>query len=246
MIFSLLIIANPGLRAQNGNGFLEQQLRYPRVRAAMALRDSTLREAFRSADLEYPPRNIFIRVFKQELLLEVWVLKDSSYRLFREYGLCAGSGSLGPKRKQGDKQIPEGVYHIDRFNASSRYHLSLGIDYPNPSDRVHGDARKPGGDIFIHGSCASIGCVSVHDEEIEEVYLLAVHASSSGQSEIPVHIFPLRMDPIAVGGLKNANLMKTPWHNLWDSLQPVYRAFEKSHRVPQVRIDEQGWYQVVE
>jgi hypothetical protein len=104
------------------------------------------------------------------------------------------AGELGPKRKQGDNQTPEGFYAISYFNPRSDFHLSLHIDYPNRRDRAAGaDGVKLGGDIFIHGGCLSEGCLAITDEGIRELYWLAVEARSVGQRRIPVHIFPARL-----------------------------------------------------
>src|SRR5690606_11025729 len=97
------------------------------------------------------------------------------FTLVKTYPVCSSSGLPGPKRKKGDRQTPEGFYHIDRFNPQSAFHLSLGINYPNSSDKILGHS-DPGGDIFIHGSCVTIGCVPLTDDLIKEVYVLAVEA----------------------------------------------------------------------
>ena len=89
---------------------------------------------------------------------------------------------------QGDYQVPEGFYYINEFNPNSNYHLSLGLNYPNASDRILSDSLSPGGDIYIHGSCVSVGCIPVTDEQIEEIYIIASYAKASGQDYIPTHL----------------------------------------------------------
>ncbi len=91
----------------------------------------------------------------------------------------------------GDYQVPEGFYYINEFNPRSLYHLSLGLNYPNASDRMLCDMSQPGGDIYIHGSCVTTGCIPITDGQIEELYVLAAHAKDMGQDFIPVHIFPV-------------------------------------------------------
>ena len=131
-------------------------------------------------------RSVYFRAFKSEKILELYVLDTTNkYILFQTYPICAASGVLGAKRREGDTQVPEGVYHINRFNPKSDFHLSLGLDYPNASDLRFCDAAKPGGDIFIHGGCASIGCLAMTDDAIKEIYLLAQAAKEKGQSKIP-------------------------------------------------------------
>lgn len=111
------------------------------------------------------------------------------------FAICA-MGYLGPKREQGDGRTPFGVYKIVHFNPRSRFHLSLGINYPNAGDRIRAReaaVRNPGGDIYIHGSCASIGCIAIGNEGIEKLYGIAQRVSRV-QRSVPVFIFPAR-DP---------------------------------------------------
>ena len=135
-----------------------RQSRTNRVEVARKEKDGYLREVFLSENLPYPPQKIAILIFKREKKLEVWAFspKSRQYKLAKTYDICATSGLLGPKRREGDLQIPEGVYYIDRFNPWSHFYLSLGINYPNASDRIRGNRNSPGGDIFIHGSCVTI------------------------------------------------------------------------------------------
>ena len=108
---------------------------------------------FESKGIEYPSNNIFIRIFKSEALLEIWSFDSSlnKYKIINTYDICALSGKLGPKRKRGDLQIPEGFYYISHFNPVSNFYLSLKVNYPNKSDRILGYRQDLGGDIFIHG-----------------------------------------------------------------------------------------------
>ena len=131
-------------------------------------------------------------MFKQERELELWVLPANGdrFELLRTYEICKLAGMLGPKRKQGDRQVPEGFYAIDLFNPVSAYHLSLRINYPNHRDRLVAKSGKLGGDIFIHGGCKSVGCIAITDDAIEELYWIAVQARGRHQRSIPVHIFP--------------------------------------------------------
>lgn len=190
-----------------------------------------------SNGLDTTQARIFLRAFKFEQTLEVWGQgPDQSYVLLDSYPFCVNSGTLGPKRQEGDLQIPEGVYFIDRFNPNSSFHLSLGLNYPNTADRYHGDPNKPGSDIFIHGACASVGCISITDRLIEPVYYLAEFAKTTGQAQIPVHIFPTK---------DWASLPKdNPHQAFWANLKPIYESFEIAHRLVEVRIDAQGQYRL--
>lgn len=176
------------------------------------------------ASLKKPLHKLYIRAFKQEGELELWgANKDSNiYTLIATYPIAGQSGILGPKRKEGDRQVPEGYYTVDRFNPNSRFHLSLGIDYPNASDRVLSDKEKPGSDIFIHGSNVSIGCLAMTDPVIETIYELASQAKPRG---IPVHIYPFRMTEknLAKFEADHPNLK-----NFWRNLLPGYEHFEST------------------
>lgn len=205
----------------------------PASRAAALL---PIRTVCSESAVPFPPKSIFLRAFKGERELELWAAgPNGEMHLLRTYAVAAGSGGPGPKRREGDLQVPEGVYHVNRFNPHSRFHLSLGINYPNNADRMFADPVKPGGDIFIHGNQVSIGCLAMTDEKIDEIYSLATAARQT----IPVHIFPCRMAGPAYEELKRLHPKFAP---LWNQLQPIYARFEQTHRVPKVLINRKGAY----
>lgn len=173
---------------------------------------------------------VFLRAFKSEQQLELWIKDSTTFRLFRTYPICRVPGLLGPKRKEGDLQVPEGLYWIEVFNPKSSYHLSMGINYPNESDRILSDPKKPGGEIYIHGNCVSVGCLPITDEKIRELYLLAADARDAGQQQIPVHIFPCRMTP---ENRKNLLALNRPeLLPFWDNLGEAYVFFEQRKILP--------------
>jgi len=226
-----------------GETFRNGQNRYPRVRAARSEAQPRLEASFHAAGLSYPAKEVFLRIFKLERELELWARNDSggSFVLVKAYPVCASSGTVGPKRRQGDLQVPEGFYRISGFNPWSNFHLSLRIDYPNASDRILGGAGDLGGDIFIHGSCVTIGCVPIQDGPIAEVYLAAVDARSTGQRLIPVHVFPCRL------GGDLLRLEREAWRrpglmDFWRNLKEGHDAFEKTRRPPKVTVDRRGRY----
>ncbi|WP_373552552.1 murein L,D-transpeptidase family protein [Haliscomenobacter sp.] len=182
-----------------------------------------------------PGAPIFLRAFKSEQQLEVWIQDSAEFRHFRTYPICRVPGLLGPKRKEGDLQVPEGLYWIEVFNPKSSYHLSMGINYPNASDRVLSDPKNPGGEIYIHGNCVSVGCLPITDEKIRELYLLASDAKDAGQQQIPVHIFPCRMTP------ENRKNLLAPHHPellpFWDNLSEAYDFFERKKILPTYTIE---------
>ena len=173
---------------------------------------------------------IFIRVFKEEMELELWVDTGARFALFRKYDICASSGTLGPKLKQGDRQCPEGFYHVVQrgLNPHSAFHLSFNIGYPNAYDRQLG---RTGSAIMVHGACVSIGCFAMTDEGIEEIYALADAALRGGQPFFRVHVFPFRMTERNMEEHR-----RSEWHLFWGNLKEGYDHFETRRRPPDVRV----------
>lgn len=151
-----------------------------------------LRPYFQQAGVAYPPKEITLVGLKQEKKLELWA-KDGNrpgFRFIRDYPIRAASGKHGPKLRQGDRQVPEGVYRIVRLNPNSNYHLSMRLNYPNEFDRLHANREgrfEPGSDIYIHGDSVSAGCLAMGDAAIEELFVLAAHV---GLDNIKVVIAP--------------------------------------------------------
>lgn len=227
--------------------FIDYQRTFPRINEALKKREDTLMKQFREKKLEWPARNIYLRSFKYDSQLEVWVRQDNSepFRLFKTYKVCAMAGTLGPKRMQGDYQVPEGFYYINEFNPKSAFHLSLGLNYPNPSDRMLGDSLQPGGDIYIHGKCATTGCIPIMDNQIEELYILAAHAHNQGQDFIPVHIFPIQFDnPKSVTYLNRFVKDFPEYRHLCNQLSLGYEYFNKHKKLPVVMFGKKGEYLV--
>ena len=230
----------------SARSFHDDQQRYPRVRNARQHNQGRIDSLYKAHEINRDSLRIFLRALKRERSLELWGANVSdSMTLLRSYRFTAYCGELGPKRQQGDLQIPEGVYYIDRFNPASRLHLSLGINYPNKSDRIRATSRNPGGDIFIHGNAVTIGCIPIGDDAIEELYTVAVDAKSAGQSRIPVHIFPFHITAVNMKPATDPTSRPTEQHwSFWLELKKIYDAFERTHRVPAVTIDSAGVYGV--
>lgn len=151
---------------------------------------SRMQKFFKSAGVRYPPNEVALLALKDSALLELWVGPEHSPVFIRSYEIKALSGIKGPKLREGDRQVPEGIYEIEGFNPNSRFHLSLKLNYPNPFDLKHAkdDGRhEPGSNIFIHGKAVSIGCLAIGDEAIEELFVLAYDV---GRSHIKVVIAP--------------------------------------------------------
>lgn len=134
---------------------------------------------FDRARMPYPPQRVSILVFKRERRVAVWASDGNQWRFIRDYPILAGSGHAGPKLREGDQQVPEGLYRVAGLNPNSSYHLSILVDYPNAFDRqmaLREKRTRLGGDIFIHGKAASIGCVAIGDVAIEDVFTLVAEA----------------------------------------------------------------------
>jgi murein L,D-transpeptidase YafK len=191
---------------------------------------------------------VYLRGFKSEGQVELWAAPetDSAWVLVRSFPVCARSGVLGPKRKQGDLQVPEGFYRVSVFNPRSSYHLSLGVSYPNAADRFHSGKRAPGNAIMIHGNCVTIGCLPLQDGPIEDLYLAAVMARDNGQTTIPIHLFPCRLDdPTCEATLATAGAERPDLQAFWAGLRPGYDAFTATKIPPVVRAHRDGTYTVV-
>lgn len=240
--FALLILL---LLSMTPPGFKDEQLRFDRVKSAYTEKESVVKELLKTKNIE-PGYQLFLRAFKKERDLEVWIKQKGSatYTLLTTYPFCTSSGKLGPKRKEGDMQIPEGVYSINHFNPFSIFHLSLGINYPNASDRILSDKEHPGGAIYIHGNCVSIGCIPITDEKIKELYILAVESKETGQGNIPVHIFPARLESGVVDQLVSETGVDTTVCEFWNNLKDVYGDFEATKKLRTVSVNKSGAYQV--
>ena len=230
--------------------FVREQLRFTRVRNARDAAEDRIMEKFRDRRINYPAAEMYLRVFKHERALQVWVRAHNGTRfeLLHTYQICALAGVLGPKRVQGDRQVPEGFYEIDLFNPNSAYHLSMRVNYPNRRDRTANASRRPlGGDIFIHGGCKSDGCLAITDEGIQELYWLAVSTRGYGQGRIPVHIFPTRLDGSNYTHRVRHIYRATPAvQAFWQTLKPGYDYFERTRRLPDVEVDNTGRYRIAE
>jgi murein L,D-transpeptidase YafK len=136
---------------------------------------------------------ILVRAYKKESELEVWKRgSNGKYALLKTYPICRWSGQLGPKTREGDRQVPEGFYTVTpaQMNPNSAYYLSFDTGYPNAFDRSFG---RNGGDIMVHGACSSRGCFAMTDQNIAEIYAIAREALSAGQRGFQFQSYPFRM-----------------------------------------------------
>jgi murein L,D-transpeptidase YafK len=216
-----------------------------KMQTALAIRQDSLEKEFKAKGLEWPAKYVFIRSFKYDGQLEVWVKNEpkEKYKLFKTYRVCLLSGAMGPKRMQGDYQVHEGFYYINEFNPRSNYHLALGLNYPNASDKILSDSLRPGNGIYIHGSCVSVGCIPVTDDDIEEIYLIASSAKASGEDFIPVHVFPVRYNrKKSFEFFENYSRNNPSLEKFGLQLKAAYDKFEATKEVPLVMVDRKGDY----
>jgi len=174
-----------------------------------------------------PGAAMVVRIFKESSELEVWKqTSGGGFKLFKTYEICAWSGGLGPKIKEGDRQSPEGFYTVTPglMNPNSSYYLAFNTGFPNKFDRAYG---RTGSDLMVHGDCSSRGCYSMTDESIAEIYALARESFSGGNASFQLQIFPFRMTP------KNlARHASDPNMSFWKDIKEGYDRFEISKAPP--------------
>jgi murein L,D-transpeptidase YafK len=217
-----------------------------RLAAARKRHGAEARRMIEKKGLAYPPGALYLRVFKGEDLIEVWAgpAQGKPLQQVRQYKVCARSGGPGPKRREGDGQVPEGFYRIAALNAQSSFHLSLQVDYPNLADRAraaHAGVKRLGGDIFIHGECVTIGCLPIENGPIEELFVLATDVKAGG-APIDVAIFPARPGTEAYRLL--AEKADAPLQAFWKTLERPFLQFEETHVIPKVHARNDGGYQL--
>ncbi|MEM7428124.1 MAG: murein L,D-transpeptidase family protein [Pseudomonadota bacterium] len=170
---------------------------------------------------------MFVRIFKQESEMEVWLQNSwGSYTRFKTYHVCRWSGQLGPKTFEGDKQAPEGFYVVtpQQMNPKSEYHLAFNLGYPNAYDRSFGYTGKH---LMVHGGCSSAGCYAITDDAVQELYAIAREAFVGGQRKFPVHAFPFRMTDQNM-----AAHAAHRWYPFWQNLKEGYDMFAATGRPP--------------
>lgn len=207
--------------------------------------EDSVKKQFDKQNLTWPPQEMYIRSFKYDRQLEVWVKGDSKepYKLFKTYKVCQQSGTTGPKRVEGDYQVPEGFYYINEFNPNSNYHLSLGLNYPNASDRILSDQSRPGSAIYIHGNCVSTGCIPLTDGPIEELYFIANAVRNQGEEFIPVHVFPVRYsNKKSMEFLETAIKDNQYLQQFNNNIKEVFEYFEAKKQLPIIMVNKKGEY----
>lgn len=172
-----------------------------------------------------PNAEVMIRIIKEDRILELWkVQKDATWQKIKTYNICTVSGGLGPKKKQGDRQAPEGFYSVagSQLNPFSAEHLSINTGYPNVRDRFY---RYTGSALMIHGGCSSAGCYAITDAAMEELYAAVRDAIRGGQKNVQLQIYPFVMSD-----WRMMLQSKDPNYAFWKELKQGWDWFEKNQK----------------
>lgn len=237
----ICLITSVSLAQPKTLAFKTNQLKSARVKDAYDTKWEPLQVELKASKINPDEFDIYLRVFKNEKVVEVWMKNKGEvrYHLFKIYDICASSGDLGPKRMEGDGQVPEGFYKIDLFNPKSDYYLSMRVSYPNNSDIILKEGISPGGAIMMHGECVTIGCLPMTNDKIKELYVLCLEARNRN-NPIYIDIYPTKFTPENIKMLED-NFPKSKL-TFWKTLKPIYDYFETNHWLPKVNIDPKGKY----
>jgi murein L,D-transpeptidase YafK len=243
MIFFALLILDPG---SDPNSFRDEQMAFTRVREAYAGKEKVVVKTLAEHSISRDSLNIYLRAFKTEMIVELWAknTSDSVFKLIKEFPICDISGSVGPKRRYRDLQVPEGFYHISDLNPFSKYYLSMQINYPNASDSIRGVRGHLGNYIFIHGECVSSGCIAITNDKIKELFVWCIEAYNSGQEEIALTIFPTKLTETNYSSLTTSYSKYKDEISLWADLKKSYDLFETTKVPPSVKFLPDGTHQV--
>jgi murein L,D-transpeptidase YafK len=226
--------------------FAENKKAAGKVAEVYSRMEDSIKSQFKKQNLVWPPAEMYVRSFKYDRQLEVWVKNDAKepFKLFKTYKVCMQSGTMGPKRIEGDYQVPEGFYYINEFNPNSAYHLSLGLNYPNSSDRILSDGQRPGNNIYIHGNCVSTGCIPISDVPMEEVFIIASKVKEQGHQEfIPVHVFPVRYNLKKSLDYLNTTIKDNAYLQMFsNNIKPAFDFFETKKQLPIIMVNQKGEY----
>ncbi|MCX6236142.1 MAG: hypothetical protein NTY07_01070 [Bacteroidia bacterium] len=226
--------------------FREKQMNFTRVREAYTAKEKIVDKALAAHSISHNNLRIYLRAFKTEKKIELWAKNsfDSIFVLIKEFSICDLSGSIGPKRRYRDLQVPEGFYHIAKQNPYSKYYLSMQINYPNASDSIRGVHGHLGNEIFIHGSCLSSGCIPITDDKIKELFVYCIEAYNSGQEEIGLTIFPAQLNDAKYAGLISRYSKDKDKISLWADLKKSYDLFDQTRVQPTVKFLPDGTHKV--
>lgn len=184
-----------------------------------------LRQRFAQANAPYPPQSLTLIGLKAEKQLELWAKSDKCWRFIHRYPVLAASGVAGPKLREGDRQVPEGIYQLESLNPNSRFHLSMKLNYPNDFDwqQARAEGRtEPGSNIFIHGKASSVGCLAIGDAAIEELFVL-VHRVGLDQVQVLISPHDVRERSLLPLPEPFPSWLPELYRNLARALAPFHR-----------------------
>jgi murein L,D-transpeptidase YafK len=241
-LFCLLFL-KPG---DNSNSFRDKQLNYTRVREAYVNKENVVVKKLESYSISRNNLRIYLRAFKTEKKIELWGknANDSVFTLVKEFPICEISGTIGPKRRSRDLQVPEGFYHISELNPYSKYYLSLKINYPNASDSIRGVRGHLGNLIYIHGGCESSGCIAIADDKIKELFVYCIEAYNSGQEDIQITIYPTMLNDSNYARLTSGYSKNKDKISLWADLKKSFDLFNQKKKPPVVKFLPDGTHEV--
>lgn len=228
------------------DSFREKEMNFTRVREAYNDKGKTVFKNLEAHNISRDSIRIYLRAFKTEKVIEIWAknISDSVFIPIKELPICDISGSVGPKRRYRDLQVPEGFYKISELNPYSKYYLSMQVNYPNASDSIRGVRGRLGNFIFIHGSCISSGCLAITNERIKELFVYCIEALNSGQPEIGITIYPARMTEKNYAGLTSVYNKDRDKISLWADLKVSYDLFNLTRKQPIVNFLPDGTHRV--
>jgi murein L,D-transpeptidase YafK len=242
LLFPLLLLSS-GLTSPS---FREKQMNFTRVKEAYTDKEKIVVKTLKEHSVSRDSLRIYLRAFKTEKIVELWAknISDSVFIPVKEFPICEISGSLGPKRRYRDLQVPEGFYRISDLNPFSKYYLSIQINYPNASDSIRGVRGSLGNEIFIHGDCVSSGCIAITNDKVKELVVYFIEACNSGQKEIQLTIFPAKLNDKNYSKLTSAYNKDKDKISLWADLKNGYDLFEKKKVPPTVKFLPDGTHKV--
>ena len=228
------------------DSFRDKQLNFTRVREVYSNKEKFVIKTLSEHSISHDSLRIYLLAFKTEKKIELWAKNksDSVFSLIKDFPICDFSGTIGPKRRYRDLQVPEGFYHISKLNPYSKYYLSMEINYPNASDSIRGVRGHLGNQIYIHGSCISSGCLAITDDKIKELFVYCVEAFNSGQEEIGFTIFPARLTDAKYADLTDDYRKNKDVVSLWGDLKKYYDLYTQNKVQPKVSFLPNGTHDI--
>lgn len=227
--------------------FKSDQLKHTSVQKAYQDKEKKVKDNLAEQGIKIEGLQVTIRVYKEEGELELWGKnkEDTNYKRLEVFKICFPSGDLGPKRRKYDLQVPEGFYQVSKFNPNSSYHLALGVNYPNPSDRILGEKNNLGGSIAIHGGCVTVGCIPLKDSFISELYIYCLEARNNGQNPINITSFPCKLSDANYARLQKDYEGDMDRLNLWEDLKIAYDNWNNKAVLPKVEFMKNGRHKFI-